>query len=210
MTAQPHPAAGEPRSSDGLGRGFADPVLSSQRVFRTLLGAMSAPGTAAHLADDVEPAPGLHASTARLLLTLADAETPVWLAPSLGPAAPSWVRFHTGAPVVDVPATAAIAVLDGAATAPLIDAFHAGDDRYPDRSATLLVQCAALGGGEPVGLAGPGIAEPLAIRPTGLRVGFWREAAANHARYPLGVDLVLVAGDAIVALPRSTRPTEAG
>ena len=48
----------------------------------------------------------------------------------------------------------------------------------------------------------------FADRGASLRLGFapsfWREVAANHARYPLGVDLLLVAGRDVMALPRST------
>ena len=56
----------------------------------------------------------------------------------------------------------------------------------------------------PVDLSGPGILATRRIAPKGLRAGFWDEMAANGELYPLGVDLLLVAGPEIMGLPRST------
>jgi alpha-D-ribose 1-methylphosphonate 5-triphosphate synthase subunit PhnH len=193
----------EPGNAE-LGKGFSDPVLGAQRCFRSILTAMSEPGLRQSLSEAIEPPPGLTPAAAMLLLTLADHETPVWLAPHWRGAA-SFVRFHCGAPVVEAPHLARFALLDGASAEPAIAAFDGGDDRYPDRSATLFVQCSALDGGEPVVLSGPGIRTNRQIRPAGLHAGFWHEAQANSERYPLGVDLILAAGDAILAVPRSTR-----
>lgn len=187
-----------------LGHAFGDPVLGSQRVFRALLTCLAEPGSVCRLEEPVAAPLALHASSARLLLTLADVETPVWLAPSLGDDVRHWVRFHCSAPLVARPTDAMFAVIDGTAAQPKLADFRLGDDRYPDTSATLIVQTAALAGGPAVTLAGPGLREPAAFAPKGLRDGFWGEVAENARRYPLGVDLVLVAGDAMAGLPRST------
>lgn len=195
-----------------LGKGFADPVRGAQRCFRNILSAMSEPGVAYTLDDAVDASGGVTVAGAAVLLTLADHETPVWLAPSLASAAMPFVRFHCGAPVVEAPHLARFALLDGSRAEPGLAAFDAGDDRYPDRSATLIVQCSALEGGMPVTLSGPGIRTQRQISPSGLHAGFWREAIANGERYPLGLDLILVAGSTMLALPRSTRiaqPAEA-
>lgn len=189
-----------------LGAGFADPVLGAQRCFRSILAAMSEPGLTQVLDEVVDAPEGVAAAAAMVLLTLADHETPVWLAPRYGAAAP-FVRFHCGAPVIEAAQLARFALLDGASAEPGLAAFEAGDDRYPDRSATLVVQCSALEGGTPVGLSGPGIQTRRLVEPAGLHDHFWREAIANSERYPLGVDLILAAGDAILALPRTTRIT---
>ena len=71
-----------------------------------------------------------------------------------------------------------------------------------------IVACAALEGGPPVRLTGPGIKDAATIAPAGLRPGFWDEVRANADRSPLGVDLVLVAGDRLIGLPRTIRVEE--
>lgn len=193
-----------------IGAGFSDPVFQSQAAFRALLAALSEPG----LVQDVEtgfaaPA-GLEPATAIALLTLADYETPIWLPADLraGPAG-AWLRFHCGATLVESPAEAAFAVLNGTDIAPALSAFSPGTDQFPDRSASVIVQCASLAGGDAVTLAGPGIADSREIAPKGLRPGFWTEVTANAARYPLGIDLILSHGEAIIGLPRSTQILEA-
>jgi len=193
-----------------IGAGFSDPVFQSQGAFRALLAALSEPGLACDLGDAIVPPAGLEAATAVALLTLADYETPIWLPAALrdGPAG-AWLRFHCGAALVDDPARAAFAVIDGAATEPRLAAFNAGDDQFPDRSTTALIQCAGFEGGEAVTLEGPGIPSRRSIAPTGLRPGFWAEVEANAALYPLGVDLLLVHGAQVLGLPRSTQIVEA-
>jgi len=189
-----------------IGAGFSDPVFQSQAAFRALLAALAEPGTSQIVAGGIAPPEGLHAATATALLTLADYETPIWLPPALrdGPAS-AWLRFHCGAALVEEPRRAAFAVIDGAAPAPLLADFDPGNDQFPDRSTTIIVQCPAFDGGEAVTLTGPGIATRRDIAPAGLRPGFWAEVAANAAAYPLGVDLLLSHGDAVLGLPRSTQ-----
>lgn len=190
--------------------GFADPVFQSQGAFRALLAALSEPGLACDIGVSVEAPTGLEPATAVALLTLADYETPIWLPAALrdGPAG-AWLRFHCGAALVDDPARAAFAVVDGAVPEPKLAAFNAGDDQFPDRSTTVLVQCAGFEGGEAVTLAGPGIAGRRTVALAGLRPGFWAEVEDNAAVYPLGVDLLLVHGAQVLGLPRSTQIVEA-
>lgn len=193
-------SAGDP------GRGFADPVFDAQAAFRTLLGALSRPGEILRLAlagflgpERLEPA------TAVCLLTLADRDTPVWLAGGKNHPAAHWLAFHAGAVVTSDPAEAAFAALDGASEAPRLCDFPVGEERYPDRSATLIVQCADLRGGPPVQLTGPGIEKTAVMAPRGVRPGFWDEVRANAARFPLGVDLFLAAGESIAGIPRTAQ-----
>jgi alpha-D-ribose 1-methylphosphonate 5-triphosphate synthase subunit PhnH len=193
------------------GHGFASPVFDAQAVFRRLLDGLSHPGTIADLSRAGLTAPdGLPAAAAAFLLALADHDTPVWLAGGKTTPAARWLAFHTGAPVTGETAEVMFAVIDGGAAEPVLSAFPVGDERYPDRSATILVTCSALEGGDPVVLTGPGIKESVVIAPTGLRPGFWDEVRRNSARYPLGVDLYLVAGTSVVGLPRTTHVEEAG
>lgn len=193
-----------------IGPGFSDPVFQSQGAFRALLAALAEPGTRQVVAGGVLPPDGLHAATATTLLTLADYETPIWLPPALRDgSAGFWLRFHCGAALVSEPGKAAFAVIDGLSQEPALATFDAGSDQFPDRSTTVIVQCAAIEGGEAVTLTGPGIAGSRVIAPAGLRAGFWTEVAANNARYPLGIDLLLAHGDAVIGLPRSTQIAEA-
>lgn len=189
--------------------GFSDPVFQSQAAFRALLTALSEPGLIQQVAPGFAAPEGFEPSTAIALLTLADYETPIWLPPALrdGPAG-AWLRFHCGAALVEEPAQASFAVIGGAADAPLLSAFNPGTDQFPDRSTTVLVQCAGLAGGDAVTLSGPGIAGQRDIAPSGLRPGFWAELAANAELYPLGVDLILSHGEAVIGLPRSTQIVE--
>lgn len=197
------------QDSNQIHAGFSDPVFQSQRAFRALLAALAEPGLVRDVGHAVEAPAGLEPATAVALLTLADYETPIWLPAALrdGPAG-AWLRFHCGAALVDDPARAVFAVIDGAATEPKLAAFNAGDDQFPDRSTTVVVQCAGLAGGETVTLEGPGIAGRRSLAPEGLRPGFWAEVASNAALYPLGVDLLLVHGAQALGLPRSTQIVE--
>lgn len=190
--------------------GFSDPVFQSQAAFRALLAALSEPGTLQRVSCGIAPPEGLAAATATALLTLADYETPVWLPQALrdGPAG-AWLRFHCGATLVDEPAEAAFAVIDGAAGEPKLAAFHLGTDQFPDRSTTVIVQVAGLEGGTPLTLAGPGIAGTRTTAPQGLRPGFTEELRGNSALYPLGVDVLLAQGEGLIGLPRSTQVEEA-
>lgn len=186
--------------------GFADPVPAAQSCFRALLDAMSRPGRVQRLADLPDAPAPLTPAAAAALLTLADADTPVWT--DAGPAAEHWLRFHAGCPLVADPAAAAFLLATG--TPPALALLDAGTEEEPHRSATLILQVAALAEGEGWALSGPGIETRHRLRVTGLPSGFAAEWAANAARFPRGVDVVLCAGPHLAALPRTTRIEEAG
>lgn len=78
-----------------------------------------------------------------------------------------------------------------------------GSYTYPDASSTLVIGC-ALGSGQKLRLSGPGINTPLELFVGGLPPAFW-EQRARACRFPLGWDILLVAQDQLVGLPRSTR-----
>lgn len=193
------------------GAGFADPVFASQTAFRAILSALSEPGTIHVLDAGIEAPDGLHPASAVTLLTLADYETPVWLAEAgREGAAGAWLRFHATTPLAAQPTEASFAVIDGAGNTPKLADFSGGDDLFPDRSTTILVECTTLEGGEMVTLSGPGIPGTRTVAPKGLRAEFWAEVAANNALYPLGIDMLLVAGNRVMGLPRSTIVTSGG
>jgi alpha-D-ribose 1-methylphosphonate 5-triphosphate synthase subunit PhnH len=190
-----------------LAPGFADPPLAAQAVFRRLLDAMARPGTVATLEAPPAPSP-LAPAAGAIALTLCDADTAVWLDPALRtPEVIAWLRFHTGCRIVEVPDEAAFAFAADPCVLPL-DRLSTGSDEFPDRSATAVLQVARLDEGAPLRLAGPGIETSATLQVDGLPAGFLAWRRRNHAAYPRGVDVVLVAGTAIAGLPRSTAVTE--
>ncbi len=186
---------------------FADPALGPQAVFRTLLDALSQPGTRRRLPDDVPPPSGLGPGLYAAALTLADFETPLWLAPELLEAVPD-LRFHTGAFIVEDPAAAALAMTARGSTLPALLDFAQGSDAYPDRSTTLLIAVEAIRNDGPWSLRGPGIRDHRRLSVQGLPFDFLGQWAENHERFPRGVDLFLFEGATVVGLPRTTRIEE--
>ena len=194
-----------------LAPGFVDPVHDTQAVFRTLLDALSRPGTIG-VVENVLPASqatGSHRSRADLaalaaLLTLCDYSTPVWLAQP-DAALASALRFHTGAPLVDEPGLAAFAYIHDASAMPALESFALGEAESPEHSVTLLIRVEALTGGAPIVLSGPGIQHTTTIAPIGLPEHFWRERAALAPLFPCGIDCYLVCGSTLIGLPRTTQ-----
>jgi len=188
----------------GLLPGFADPVADARSTFRAVLDAMSRPGRVRPLpATPDAPAP-LDPAAAAVLLTLADAETPLLL--DAGPAATEWAVFHAGCPLVTDPGAAAFALATG--TPPALDALDPGTDEDPQRAATLILQVDALEEGAGWRLTGPGIEREHRLRVEGAPSGFVAALAANRARFPLGVDVILCAGGRVAALPRGVTVEE--
>ena len=202
-----------------MGAGFADPVHGAQQTFRVLLGAMSEPGgvhalhdaaTAGLAPDDAGMRPPLGIAMAATLLTLLDADTPVHLAGALGrDDARAWLRFHTGAR--DVPAAAGMtAVLARDVDAALWSALDLGSDEAPQAGATLIVEVDALSdlplaGAIALRLRGAGIESSRDLAVAGLPAAFWQWRVALQSELPRGIDLVLVCGTQLAAIPRSTR-----
>lgn len=185
--------------------GFDNPVDDAQQVFRATLDAMARPGTVQPLPASSGVPDGLSPAQAALLLTLADADTPVWLPVEVPAAVRAFLRFHCGCPLVDdVRAATFVCVPAGHAQPALADCAQ-GEPAYPDRSATLIVEMESLADGEPLTLRGPGIETTHALRVAGLPAGFRTEWRANHAVFPLGVDLLLTSGEQFCALARTTQ-----
>jgi alpha-D-ribose 1-methylphosphonate 5-triphosphate synthase subunit PhnH len=190
--------------------GFADPVFDSQATFRAALDALARPGRVVPLAPLLTPPAPLNPTAAALCLALADLDTPLWLDPAADSAAVrDYLRFHSGAPLVAGRADATFAVLAAPATAADFEGFAPGTPEYPDRSATLIVQVAGFAEAGGVTLSGPGIESHRGLAVDGLPEGFWTWARANHAGYPLGVDVLFAAPDRVAGLPRSTAVEDA-
>lgn len=193
--------------------GFADAVHDAQRCFRVLLDAMSRPGRILPLPAEtlaaLQPPPGLGAGLAAVLLTVLDGETRVAL---LGhcdsEGTRHWLRFHTGvACSADVSGSAFAAGRAADIRAGLWSQLPRGTDPEPQLGATLVIEVPALvemDSRESLVLRGPGIADVQRLRVDGLPRSFWAERIALERDRPRGVELVLVAGDRIAAIPRST------
>ena len=186
--------------------GFADPVHDTQAVFRTLLDALSRPGTVGTVGNLLPQARAARAELAAFaaMLALCDYATPVWLARP-DTALASALRFHTGAPLVDDPADAAFAYVHEADALPALESFALGAAESPEQSVTLLIRVESLAGGTPVVLSGPGIQHTVSIAPRGLPDHFWRERATLAPLFPCGIDCYLVCGATLIGLPRTTR-----
>lgn len=185
--------------------GFQEPVFEAQTVFRTLMDCMARPGTIGHVTATVTPPKPLSATSGAVALTLCDHDTPVWLTQTLGASAlPGWLAFNAGAPVTDERQNARFAFIEKGAMLPNLCLFAQGTQEYPDRSTTLIVEIEAFEDGRPLVLTGPGIRTEEEIAPVGLPEMFAHFWSENRQGFPRGVDLILVAGDKILCLPRTT------
>ncbi|WP_428249696.1 phosphonate C-P lyase system protein PhnH [Ferrovibrio sp.] len=183
--------------------GFNDPVQQSQQAFRHLLQALAHPGRIIPMPLEAGHPASLTLAMAAALLTLCDLDTPVWLGPGCDDAeTATWLRFHTGAPLVAQAGDAVIAV---AVQPPKLEQLGWGSDVAPERGATLLLAVEAFDGAADLVLTGPGIRERQPLSGCGLGDDFWRQRAAMRDAFPRGVDIYLVAADAILGLPRSTQ-----
>lgn len=200
-----------PAALADLPAGFASPGVATQAVFRCALEAWSRPGRvqalpAAACAALVPPAP-LSPALAALLLTLLDAEVSLWLGPSLDqPLVRAWLAFHTGVRRAGDPAQARFVAADAREVdLALWSRLERGSDEVPQDGATLLLDMQSLTTGPSITLRGPGIADVQPFASEGLAGAVWQARAADGARYPLGVDLLLCCGRSVAGVPRSTR-----
>ena len=177
--------------------GFADRPVEAASAFRAAMAALARPGRIERLAGAHPPAP-MSVAAGTLILTLCDPDTGLHLAPSHDTSeVRAWVAFHTGAPLVAREA-AAFAVGAWEALLPL-EGYPLGTAEYPDRSATLIVECEGLAEAG-ARLTGPGIRDAawLALPD----VAAFR---ANARLFPLGLVFFLTAGDRVAGLPRTSR-----
>jgi len=190
-----------------LPAGFAEKVLSAQCTFRSVMDAMARPGSVARIVAEVGTPAAMMRGTAAIALTLFDHDTPIWLDPAMSETTEvtKWLKFHTGAPVVADSSICHFAVVGDAAALPTLDRFAFGSNEYPDRSTTLILQVESLTQGQDFELRGPGIDGAAVLRAAVQPADLFERLDINAVLFPRGIDVVLVAGDAIVAIPRTTR-----
>ena len=193
-----------------LDGGFADLVKDSQSVFRTVMDALSRPGLKQPIHVDAAPPAPLSPEVAAIALTLADHDSPVWLDETLAAseAVVAWLKFHTGAPIVNDPREADFALVTGWATLPKLDAFGIGTDEYPDCSTTVVLSVEGFDGADRT-ITGPGIKDTGTLTIAGITGDFIAQWALNRELFPCGVDVVFAGAGQVVGLPRTTRTLEA-
>lgn len=177
--------------------GFDAPATDSARAFRQVMQAMARPGTI-HSLDGATPPKPLSMAAGAVILTLCDADTPVYLAGALEcPEVRAWIAFHTGAPMAPA-SQCAFAVGTWSDLSPL-SAYPIGTSEYPDRSATLIVETESLSNTGHT-LTGPGIRDTAQ-----LSLPEAEAFQANRRLFPLGLDFLFTCGGRVAALPRSTQ-----
>jgi alpha-D-ribose 1-methylphosphonate 5-triphosphate synthase subunit PhnH len=190
-----------------LPAGFADKVLSAQSTFRSVMDAMARPGGVQRIAAvAAAPSPMMH-GTAAIALTLFDHDTPIWLDPRMAATSDvaNWLKFHTSAPVIADSSICSFALIGDADALPHLDGFSFGSNEYPDRSTTLILQVESLTRGPAFELRGPGIDGTAVLQAAVQPADLFERLGVNQALFPRGIDVVLVADDAIVAIPRTAR-----
>jgi alpha-D-ribose 1-methylphosphonate 5-triphosphate synthase subunit PhnH len=183
----------------------SNPVFQNQAAFRAVMDAFASPGGVKTLPDTAAPPP-LAPASAAIIRSLADFETPIWLDPALSIlSVVDWLRFHTGAPIVSDKRAASFALIGDAKCLPEFSGFSIGSADYPDRSATILLQVSSLREGDAMTLRGPGIEGARQLRAGPLPTGVLKLWSENRETFPCGIDLILITGAEIAALPRSVR-----
>jgi alpha-D-ribose 1-methylphosphonate 5-triphosphate synthase subunit PhnH len=181
--------------------GFVNGPIDAAYAFRAVMTAMARPGEIGTVTGARPPAP-MSVAAGVVALTLFDPETPVYLAPGHDTQeVRDWITFHTGAPFC-APELAMFAV--GEWDALPIAAFGVGTAEYPDRSATLIIERAALSNTGAT-LRGPGIEGQAHLFLPEMEV-----FQQNKRLFPLGLDFIFTCGDRLAALPRTTRVSASG
>ena len=187
-------------------RGFSQPVHQSQLAFHAAMMALARPGLPQALAPAAEPPAPMSAGVAGLAMALCDFETSIWLDRAFTQASDiaDYLRFHTGARIVASPSEASFALIGAPGPMPRFDQFARGTLDYPDRSTTLILQLDRVMNEGRFALEGPGIEGRNTFDASPLPADFHERMKENRALFPRGVDILMIAGDAVIGLPRSS------
>ncbi|PSW16859.1 phosphonate C-P lyase system protein PhnH [Photobacterium sanctipauli] len=187
---------------------FKDAVHDSQACFRRLLTAMSEPGRVVEL-DRCHGFGEMMPATSQVLLAMADNSTPLWLSAHLqqDAAAVENIHFHTGASTSAVESNAAFAVISQQDLQQMEQqalSFNEGDEEYPDRSTTVIIETDSVDSGASFVLSGPGIKDHTQVQLGSLPAWLQVRLCEQAEQFPLGLDFIFVSGQQAVAIPRST------
>ncbi len=164
-----------------------------QRAFRALMTAFSYPGRVMTIAQDGQDAQKL------LLATLLDGATT--LADATGQLhTDDWRLLGVQRASTD---TARFVLADG--MVPLETTPSLGSLENPEHGATVIVRVESLDHGSVWRLTGPGIPSQRRLLVAGVDPCWWHQRALWNSGFPMGVDMVLMAPQGLVALPRTTQ-----
>ncbi|MCG9752514.1 phosphonate C-P lyase system protein PhnH [Vibrio brasiliensis] len=196
---------------------FSDAVHDSQHCFRRLLTALSEPGKLTTLDRCLGFSP-MHGAATQTLLTLADNTTQLWLSSSYASQKNliENLRFHCGVSIEPAQQKASFAVIAEQDLAEFSwgDAtFSPGNEEYPDSSTTVIVELNALSiasestVSQVLRLTGPGIKTHVEIESSSMPASLMTFLEQRQERYafPRGIDLLLVSGETLLAIPRTTK-----
>ncbi|EPR43823.1 phosphonate C-P lyase system protein PhnH [Desulfovibrio sp. X2] len=197
----------------GLLPGFPDAVRDAQATFRAVLAAMSRPGRVVPLPVLPACGPDLPAAALAVLLCLCDLETALWAGAygeggHAGREAAAYLAFHCGCPEARTPGEAAYALCDVKSLPERLAGLPLGTPEFPDRSATVVATCEALGQGHGVRIGGPGVPGEAELRVAGARPALWSHLRDLAHAFPRGLDCIFVDGRRVACLPRSARILE--
>jgi len=185
--------------------GVHNPVFDATAVFRTVLEAMSHPGTVIETPLTCESPRKLNSSAASILLALTDMDTTVWLSPKTECSdVADYLRFHTGCSLTNNADHCDFAIINGQEDPDLVTSLPIGTAEYPDRSATLIITVDHFNAELKAVLSGPGIKTTSNLSPAPLNSKFWGWMKANRNTFPCGIDIIFASPTHICALPRSS------
>lgn len=195
------------RPTASLTPGFAHPVHDAQSIFRAVLEAMARPLTPQPLGVPLAPPAPLSPEAGGTVLALCDGQTPLWLDETLSrsPEITAWIRFHTGAPLVDDAAEALFCLASSPLSVPAFDTLNLGTDQEPHHSATVIIDAAGAGRADSCTASGPGIRHPLTWGGAGLPRNVLEARARLTEAFPRGADLLFLSPGTVSGLPRTTR-----
>ncbi|PLY14536.1 MAG: phosphonate C-P lyase system protein PhnH [Sedimenticola sp.] len=185
-------------------KGFDNPEYASQQVFRQVMNAMARPGTVVDL-PDVDTVGSLHTASMALCLSFFDYETTVWLSDGLkkNELFNQTLQFHCGCSITENPSTAGFALIGDLMDLPSLSVFSPGNEEYPDRSTSVVIQVDYLSHMGGVRLQGPGVKGDVRLDAPVFTIDFLQQWNENHQIFPLGVDVYLACGRQVAVLPRT-------
>jgi alpha-D-ribose 1-methylphosphonate 5-triphosphate synthase subunit PhnH len=175
--------------------------------FRNIMQSMSRPGLIVPIHGSIVDVPaGFADIPAILAVTLADFQTPVWLAPDLNTqAVAKFIRFETGAALCAEPGLATFVFVNTSDAAGVLDQLSTGTHEYPDRAATLIILTNGFDVGQKVEFSGPGIKNCVTVQVADTGQDFWTSLQSINSGYPTGIDVIFAGRDAVLSSPRSTK-----
>ncbi|MEO1730523.1 MAG: phosphonate C-P lyase system protein PhnH [Pseudomonadota bacterium] len=189
-------------ANDQIEPGFENPAIDAQRVFRAVMEGWARPGQLVDVSGFGASTVGIDHASAAVALTLVDADTPTYLAPSAERAAP-WLRFHCGCPILEASEKASF-VFGSAKELTDLSRFAHGSAMEPELGARVIAAVDSLESGDAYLLTGPGVDAEQRISISGLPDALLEARTKLRRHFPAGVDFVFVAGSRLVCLPRTT------